>query len=79
MQPISLRYYLFLEGLMLDLRHETDQNLWVMVYVDFSLFLSPRLLFIRNRLLATENFKSHEVLAHLHRPCQLIQAFTKYH
>ena len=55
MLPISLRYYLFLEGLMLDLCHiETVQNSWVMdfwchrvqKYVDFSLGLSGRLLFI---------------------------------
>ena len=54
MQPISLRYYLFLEGLLLDLRYiETGQNFWVMgfwchrvqKYVDFSLSLSRRLLF----------------------------------
>ena len=42
---ISSRYYLFLEGLLLDFFHETDQNVWVMdfwchrvqKYVDFSL------------------------------------------
>ena len=72
MRPISLRYYLFLEGLLLDLYHETDQNFWVMGFwchrvqknVEFSLSLSRRLYFLPGtRLLATENFMSHESLS----------------
>ena len=75
---ISSRYYLFLERLLLDFCHETDQNVWVMdfwchrvqKYVDFSLsfYLVP----VCQQLKILQVM---EVLAHLHRPCQ---AFTKY-